>query len=165
MNIRVGMGYDVHVFGAEGTLVLGGVTIEGTPALVGHSDGDAVAHAVADAIASPAGLADLGTMFPATDNEWHDADSIGLLAQVATRVVAAGWFVSNVDVVIAAERPVLAPHLGQMQSNLVAALAATHQPMGSGIHVSIKPKRGEGLDGVGRGEGLAVWAVALLGSS
>jgi 2-C-methyl-D-erythritol 2,4-cyclodiphosphate synthase len=161
VRTRVGLGYDVHAFGGDGPLVLGGVVIEGT-GLVGHSDADAVSHAVADAILGVAGLPDLGTLFPATDEQWRGASSLELLRDVAGRVRAAGWWVANVDVVIAAEEPRLAPHVDAMTANLVAALAAAAEPLGEGIHVSVKPKRGEGLGAVGRSEGIAVWAVALL---
>src|ERR1700748_1338991 len=112
--IRVGLGYDVHPFGdAARPLVLGGVTIDGR-GLAGHSDADAVAHAVADALLGPAGLPDLGTLFPASDERYRDASSMDLLRQVCTRVSDAGWQVVNVDVVIAAEEPRLAPHLDAM---------------------------------------------------
>jgi 2-C-methyl-D-erythritol 2,4-cyclodiphosphate synthase len=161
MRTRVGMGYDVHAFGGDGPLVLGGVVIEG-PSLVGHSDADAVAHAVADAVLGAADLPDLGTLFPADDEQWRGASSIELLRDVARRVKDTGWWVGNVDVVIAAEQPRLAPHVDAMASNLVDALKAAAEPMGEGIRVRVKPKRGEGVGAIGRSEGIAVWAVALL---
>jgi 2-C-methyl-D-erythritol 2,4-cyclodiphosphate synthase len=161
MRTRVGLGYDVHAFGGDGPLVLGGVVLEGR-GLVGHSDADAVVHAVADAILGAADLPDLGTLFPAGDEQWRGVSSIELLRDVAQRVRAAGWWVANVDVVVAAEEPRLAPHVGAMAGNLVGALQAAAEPMGEGIHVSVKPKRGEGVGAVGRSEGIAVWAVALL---
>ena len=108
--VRVGLGYDIHPFGDEGTLVLGGVALDG-PGLAGHSDGDVVAHAVADALLGPAGLPDLGTLFPASDDRYRDVSSLELLRDVARRVAGTGWWVVNVDVVIAAERPRLAPHM------------------------------------------------------
>lgn len=159
--IRVGLGFDVHPFGGEGPLVLGGVTLDG-PGLVGHSDADVVAHAVADALLGPVGLPDLGTLFPASDDRYRAASSIGLLREVAAKVAAARWWVANVDVVVAAEQPRLAPHIAAMAANVEAALAPVRQPMGLGVHVSVKPKRGEGLGFVGRSEGIAAWAVALL---
>jgi 2-C-methyl-D-erythritol 2,4-cyclodiphosphate synthase len=161
MRTRVGMGYDVHAFGGDGPLVLGGVVLEGR-GLVGHSDADAVAHAVADAILGPADLPDLGTLFPADDDQWRGTSSIELLRDVAQRVQRAGWWVANVDIVIAAEEPRLAPHVAAMAANLTAALQIAAEPMGTGIHVRVKPKRGEGVGAVGRSEGIAVWAVALL---
>ena len=163
MRIRVGLGFDVHPFGADGALVLGGVRLEG-PALAAHSDGDAVAHAVADAVLSASGLPDLGRLFPATDEQWRDADSIGLLHEVAERVRGEHWWVVNVDVVIAAERPRLAEHVRAMAENVAEALVPAKEPLGGGVAVSVKPKRGEGLGAIGRAEGIAVWAVALLGS-
>ena len=159
MTIRVGLGYDVHPFVADGdaehrTLVLAGVHLEGR-ALLGHSDADAVAHAVADALLGPAGLPDLGTLFPASDEQYRGASSLELLRQVCARVTESGWQVANVDIVITAEEPGLAPHLDAMARNLVAIL-------GPETFVSIKPKRGEGIGAIGRAEGIAVWAVALL---
>ena len=157
--IRVGLGYDIHPFVDAAVdarpLVLGGVTIDG-PGLDGHSDADAVCHAVADALLGPAGLPDLGSLFPASDDTYRDASSIELLRDVVQRIDAAGWSVVNVDVVIAAEEPRLAPHLGAMVANLAPVLG--------GAHVSVKPKRGEGIGTVGRSEGIACWAVALLES-
>jgi 2-C-methyl-D-erythritol 2,4-cyclodiphosphate synthase len=157
VSVRVGLGYDVHPFAADGgrPLVLGGVTVDG-PGLAGHSDADAVCHAVADALLGPAGLPDLGTLFPASDDMYLDASSIDLLRDVAQRIAAAGWQVVNVDVVISAETPRLAPHLAAMAANLTATL--------DGAFVSVKPKRGEGIGAVGRAEGIACWAVALLES-
>jgi 2-C-methyl-D-erythritol 2,4-cyclodiphosphate synthase len=161
VRTRVGLGYDVHAFGGDGPLVLGGVVIEGR-GLVGHSDADVVTHAVADAVLGAADLADLGTLFPAGDEQWRGASSIELLRDVAGRVRATGWWVGNVDVVVAAEEPKLGPHVEAMNANLVAALQAAAEPMGEGIRVRVKPKRGEGLGAIGRAEGIAVWAVALL---
>jgi 2-C-methyl-D-erythritol 2,4-cyclodiphosphate synthase len=159
--IRVGMGFDVHPFGGDGPLVLGGVTLDGE-GLVGHSDADVLAHAVADSLLGPVGLADLGTLFPASDEQYRGMSSIELLADVARRIHAERWWVINVDVVIAAEAPRLAPHIGAIQTNLAAALEPVRRPMGPGVHVSVTPKRGEGLGFVGRTEGVAAWAVALL---
>jgi 2-C-methyl-D-erythritol 2,4-cyclodiphosphate synthase len=159
---RVGLGFDVHPFGDAPPLILGGVTIADAPRLAGHSDGDAVAHAVADAILGPTGLPDLGTLFPATDAQYRDADSMGLLAEVARRVAHQGWWIENVDVAVAAETPRLAPHVEAMNANLVAALAPLREPMGHGVGAAVRPKRGEGLGAIGRSEGIAVWAVALL---
>jgi 2-C-methyl-D-erythritol 2,4-cyclodiphosphate synthase len=154
MTLRVGLGYDVHSFGGERPLVLGGVVLSGE-GLVGHSDADAVAHAVSDALLGPAGLPDLGTLFPASDDRYRGASSLELLRDVVARIGAEGWSVVNVDVVINADQPALAPHLGAMAQNLAAVL-------GPDAFVSIKPKRGEGIGAVGRREGIAVWAVALL---
>jgi 2-C-methyl-D-erythritol 2,4-cyclodiphosphate synthase len=154
---RVGLGYDVHPFtdDAVRALVLGGVTVDGGRGLAGYSDADVVAHAVADALLGPAGLADLGTLYPASDDRYRDASSLHLLRDVVERVREAGWSVVNVDVVIAAEEPVLAPRVEPMKENLVGVL-------GADAVVSIKPKHGEGVGAIGRAEGIAVWAVALL---
>lgn len=166
MRTRVGLGFDVHPFAPDAPggarLVLGGVSIADAPKLSGHSDGDAVAHAVADALLGAAGLGDLGTRYPANDEQYDDADSMALLREVADAVRHAGWDVANVDVVIAAEQPRLAPHVETMAANVRAALAQAAEPMHGGVFVSVQAKRGEGLGFVGRAEGIAVWAVALL---
>ena len=162
MRMRVGLGFDVHPFGTEPPLVLGGVRIDDAPRLAGHSDGDAIAHAVADALLGPAGLPDLGTLFPAGDERFRDADSMGLLAEVARKLGEERWWIENVDVVIAAESPMLGRHVEAMAANLVTALAPAREPMGHGIGAAVRPKRGEGLGAIGRAEGIAVWAVALL---
>ncbi|MCC6338442.1 MAG: 2-C-methyl-D-erythritol 2,4-cyclodiphosphate synthase [Acidimicrobiia bacterium] len=162
MTNRVGLGFDVHPFGDDGRdLVIGGVTIDG-PGLVGHSDADVVAHAAADALLGAAGLGDLGSLFPAGEEATRGASSIALLGDVARRVATAGWWVVNIDVVVAAERPHLAPHLAAMVENLARAVHPAAEPLGTGVHVSVKPKRAEGLGAIGRAEGIAAWAVALL---
>ena len=161
MTFRVGLGYDVHPFGGDGPLVLGGVVVDG-PGLVGHSDADVVAHAVADSVLGPTGLPDLGTMFPASDDSYRDASSLDLLSRVAARVASEAWWIVNVDVVIAAEVPRLAPHVADMAARLTAVLHAAQEPLGPGVVVSVKPKRGEGIGAVGRAEGIACWAVSLL---
>ncbi len=153
LGLRVGLGFDVHAFGGDGPLVLGGVTIPDAPGLAGHSDADVAAHAVADALLGAAGLPDLGTLFPASDEQYRDASSIDLLRDVMTRISAAVWSVANVDVVIAAEHPRLAPYVPAMAANLTAVVGAP---------VSVKPKHAEGVGAVGRGEGIAAWAIALL---
>jgi 2-C-methyl-D-erythritol 2,4-cyclodiphosphate synthase len=162
VRYRVGLGFDVHRFGDAPPLVLGGVTIDAAPRLVGHSDGDAVVHAVADALLGATGEPDLGTLFPASDDRYRDADSLVLLHEVAERLAKAGWWVDNVDVVVAAETPKLAPHMHAMVERLVETLGPLRQPMGHGVGVSVKPKHAEGLGAIGRAEGIAVWAVALL---
>ena len=162
---RVGLGYDVHPFALADThrpLVLGGVTIDGSPGLAGHSDADTVEHAVADALLGPAGLGDLGTMYPASDERYRNANSMQLLADVAARAAAAGWRVENVDVVIAAEAPRLAPFVDAMSRNVSAALTPLALADDHTVFVSVRAKRGEGLGFVGRVEGVAAWAVAML---
>lgn len=154
--MRVGLGFDVHAFAPAGSgrpLVLGGVTLAGEAGLTGHSDADVVAHAVADALLGAAGLGDLGELFPDTDPAWSGADSLELLRDVVRRVDEAGWRPANVDCAVVLEAPRLAPHRAAMQDALAAA---------TGAPVSVKPKRAEGLGALGRGEGIACWAVALV---
>jgi 2-C-methyl-D-erythritol 2,4-cyclodiphosphate synthase len=160
--MRVGMGFDVHPFAEHRPLVLGGVTIDGAPGLAGHSDADALTHAVSDAVLGAAGLPDLGTLFPAGPETEEGASSVGFLEQIAARLHAEGWCVVNVDAVIAAETPRLAPHLDAMRRTIARALHAARAPGEAAVAVSVKPKRGEGLGAIGRAEGLAAWAVALL---
>lgn len=157
MTIRVGLGYDIHAFAAaedERALVLAGVTVDGHAGLAGHSDADAVTHAVCDALLGAAGFDDLGTLFPASEVRWKNARSMDMLREVVARVTTVGWHVCNVDVVINAEVPRLAPHLDAMRDNLEALL-------GAGT-CNVKPKRGESIGAIGRAEGIAVIAVALL---
>ena len=157
MAVRVGMGFDVHAFSDEPAcrLVLGGVELQGERGLAGHSDADVVAHAVADALLGAAGLGDLGEHFPATDPAWAGSDSLALLGQVLEMVSAAGWRPANVDCTVVAERPRLAPHRAAMQERLTAAVGAP---------VSVKATTAEQLGALGRGEGVACWAVALVES-
>jgi 2-C-methyl-D-erythritol 2,4-cyclodiphosphate synthase len=162
MNFRVGLGFDVHPFTTGRPLVLGGVTVEGAAGLAGHSDADVVAHAVADALLGAAGLPDLGALFPATDEEHVGASSVGFLEDIAARLRADGWTIVNVDVVIAAETPRLAPHLSAMMSSLSLALSAARGADDDDVPVAVKPKRAEGLGAIGRAEGIAAWAVALV---
>jgi 2-C-methyl-D-erythritol 2,4-cyclodiphosphate synthase len=153
--MRVGLGFDVHAFSADPArpLVLGGVRFEGSPGLTGHSDADVVAHAVADALLGAAGLGDLGEHFPDTDPAWAGADSLELLARVAVLVAQAGWTVANVDCAVVLEQPELAPQRDEMQRRLSVA---------AGADVRVKARRAEGLGALGRGEGVACWAVALV---
>ena len=153
---RIGTGYDLHVFAAGRPLLLGGVKIPYDRGLKGHSDADAVCHAVTDAILGAANLGDIGRLFPDTDPRWKDADSLKLLADAAARVRDAGWQVVNVDVVVIAERPKIGPHAAAMQQSLAAALG-----LDPGA-IAIKGKTNEGVDATGRGEALAVHAVALI---
>ncbi len=153
--MRIGQGFDIHAVSddPERALVLGGVVIEGERGLVGHSDADVVAHALADALLGAAGLGDLGQHFPDTDPAWVGADSIALLTEVVTRVRAAGLQAVNADCTVVAERPRLAPHASAMVDRLTGAIGAP---------VSVKATRAEGLGALGRAEGIACLAVALL---
>jgi len=159
VSVRVGLGFDVHPFTPAGPgeparpLVLGGVTFPGERGLSGHSDADVVAHAVADALLGAAGQGDLGQHFPDTDPAWAGADSLALLARVREIVAAAGWRPVNVDCTVVLEAPKLAPHRAEMQQRLSAA---------AGAAVTVGAKRAEGLGALGRGEGVACWAVALV---
>lgn len=152
---RVGLGFDVHPFSddPDRVLVLGGVTFAGERALAGHSDADAVAHAATDALLGAAGLGDIGEHFPDTDPRWAGADSIELLRTAAGRVRAAGWEPGNVDCSVVCDRPRLAPQRDEMQRRLSAA---------AGADVTVKGRRPEGLGALGRGEGVACWAVAVV---
>ena len=153
-ELRVGQGFDVHPFSddPDRTLVLGGVAFAG-PGLVGHSDADAVAHAVTDALLGAAGLGDIGQRDPDTDPTHAGADSMALLADVAAAVNAEGWAVANVDCTVVLEAPKLAPERDAMQAGLTAVV---------GGPVTVKGKRAEGLGALGRREGVACFAVALL---
>lgn len=155
MSLRVGQGYDVHAFSddPDRLLVLGGVTVEGGRGLAGHSDADALSHAVADALLGAAGLGDLGDHFPDTDPRWSGADSLTLLAEVVRLAGDAGWSVVNVDATVVAE----APKLGALRPQMAERLSAT-----VGAPVSVKATTHEGLGALGRGEGIACLAVALL---
>jgi 2-C-methyl-D-erythritol 2,4-cyclodiphosphate synthase len=155
MSVRVGQGFDVHAFTDDPgrVLVLGGVRFEGERGLAGHSDADAVAHAAADALLGAAGLGDIGQHFPDTDARWKGADSLGLLAEAARMVRAAGWEPGNVDCAVVCERPKLAPRRDEMQANLSAAVGAP---------VTVKGNRAEGLGAIGRVEGIACFAVAVV---
>ena len=155
-TLRVGNGYDLHRLVAGRPLVLGGVRIPFERGLDGHSDADAVCHAVTDALLGAAGEGDIGRHFPDTDPAWKDADSLALLTRAAALVADAGYRALNVDVVVIAERPKLAPHAEAMRANLARAIGiAEHQ-------VSVKGKTNEGVGSIGAGESIAVHAVALL---
>ena len=151
----VGIGFDVHRFSddPQRRLVLGGVLFEGERGLEGHSDADAVAHACCDAILGAAGLGDIGSLFPDDDERWRGADSLGLLAEAAERVRRTGRQIGNIDCSVVAERPKLAPRRAEMQARLSEA---------AGAPVTVKGPRAESLGALGRGEGIACWAVAIL---
>ena len=155
--VRVGQGIDVHAFSDDPSrpLVLGGVVItgEGVRGLDGHSDADAAAHAIADAVLGAAGLGDLGRHMPDTDARWAGADSIDLLRRVVALAAEAGWVPVNADCTVVAERPRLALHVPAMAARLTAAL---------GGPVNVKATRAEGLGALGRAEGIACTAVVLL---
>ncbi|MCA1845972.1 MAG: 2-C-methyl-D-erythritol 2,4-cyclodiphosphate synthase [Actinobacteria bacterium] len=155
MDIRVGQGFDVHPWSDDAgrRLVLGGVVIDGERGLAGHSDADVVAHAVTDALLGAAGLGDIGAHFSDTDPRWAGADSLALVGRVVGLVRAEGWSIANIDTTVVLEAPKLAPHRAAMETRLAGVVGAP---------VSVKAKRAEGLGALGRGEGIACLAVALL---
>ena len=154
--MRIGIGYDSHRFAAGRKLILAGVEIPHDQGLTGHSDADAVAHAVTDALLGAAALGDIGAHFPPEDNAWKDADSMLLLRTALRAVEAENYQVVNVDVTVVCEAPKLLPHVQAMRESLASVLDI-------GIsHVSIKGKTNEGMGWIGRREGIAVIAVALL---
>jgi 2-C-methyl-D-erythritol 4-phosphate cytidylyltransferase / 2-C-methyl-D-erythritol 2,4-cyclodiphosphate synthase len=153
--VAMGIGYDVHPFAPGRRLVLGGVEFEGD-GLLGHSDADICAHALGDAILGAAGLGDLGRHFPDTDPRWKGVESLKLLHAIAGKAAALGWRVGNCDVTLAARRPRIAPRAEEMRARLAEALGVAP------AQVNVKATTGEELGFVGRGEGIAAHAVALL---
>lgn len=153
---RIGIGYDSHRFATGRPLILGGQRIPHAVGLDGHSDADAVAHAVTDAILGAAAAGDIGALFPDTDPRWKNADSMELLRQARAVVEGCGYRVSQADITVITEAPKLAPHVPAMTEALAAALGVARGDVG------VKAKTNEGMGFIGRGEGLAVIAVATL---
>jgi 2-C-methyl-D-erythritol 2,4-cyclodiphosphate synthase len=153
--MRVGQGFDVHAFSDDDSrpLVLGGVVFAGERGLAGHSDADVIAHACIDALLGACGLGDVGQHFPDIDDRWKDADSIELLTNVVRLVSDKGWRPVNIDCSVVCEAPKLAPRRDEICRRLTQTVGAP---------VSVKGKRAEGLGAIGRGEGIACWAVALV---
>ncbi len=156
--IRVGQGFDIHRHSddPDRILVLGGCRFDGERGLIGHSDADVPAHAAADALLGAAGLGDLGEHFPDTDPQWAGADSLQILSAVAELVRGAGWVIGNIDVKVVCEQPKLAPRKDEMEHNLSSAAQAP---------VTVSGRRAEGLGAIGRHEGIAAWAVAVVTSA
>lgn len=154
--MRVGIGYDSHRFDPGRALILGGVAIPDHAGLKGHSDGDAVAHALIDAILGAAGLGDIGRHYPDSDPRWLGADSMELLSEVVRLVTDRGYRVVNVDTTIIAETPRLSPWVDAIAERIADRLQVARSS------VSLKGKTNEGMGWIGRGEGLAVLVVALL---
>jgi 2-C-methyl-D-erythritol 2,4-cyclodiphosphate synthase len=150
MALRVGIGYDSHRFAEGERLIIGGVEIEHERGLTGHSDADVLTHAVIDAVLGAGGMGDLGELFPPDEEQWRDADSLDLLRVALGRVSGA---VANVDATVICEEPKLGPHKAEMASRLSEVLSAP---------VSIKASTNEGMGAIGRGEGIACIAVALI---
>ncbi len=157
--MRIGTGYDSHRFAEDRPLILGGVTIPDHAGLTGHSDGDAVGHAIIDAILGAAAAGNVGSHFPPSDDTWKDADSMDLLGKAVEVVRAQDYQVVNVDVTVVCESPKIGPHVEAMRERLGEALG-----VGPG-GVSVKGKTNETMGWIGRGEGIAVHAVALIASA
>ena len=156
--LRVGLGYDSHRFEADRPLILGGITIPDHPGLAGHSDGDAITHALIDAILGAASLGNVGTHFPPTEEKWKDADSTELLSNSVAVIDREGWMVVNVDVTVICESPQISLFAEEMKERLSGVLQVPVE------RISIKGKTNEGLGWIGESKGLAVHAVALLES-
>lgn len=156
MSPRIGIGFDVHRLVEGRPCVLGGIVFEHGRGPLGHSDGDALLHAVADALLGAAGLDDLGTLFSDRDPRWKDADSQVLLAEVVRRVQAAGWHAVNIDVVVATEGPRIAPRRAELRASLARLVGLAPDA------VNVKGKTLEGLGALAGGLGIAVQAVCLL---
>jgi len=155
-DIRIGQGYDLHVLVEKRALILGGVTIPHQTGLLGHSDADALLHAITDALLGAAGLGDIGRHFPDTDPRFAGADSRVLLREIVKRVDAAGFAIGNVDATIIAQAPKMAPHIPAMIKLIAADLQLPEE------RVNIKAKTNEKLGYLGREEGIAAQAVALI---
>ena len=155
-DLRIGLGVDAHALEQGIPLVLGGVAIEHPSGLVGHSDGDVIAHALTDALLGAAGLADLGALFPSDDERWRGADSIDLLRDAYAQVRDAGFVLVSADCVLIGQEPKIAAHRERMRARLAEALGADP------TRVNVRATTTDGLGFTGRGEGLAAQAVALL---
>jgi 2-C-methyl-D-erythritol 2,4-cyclodiphosphate synthase len=156
METRVGIGYDVHQLAPDRALVLGGVTIPFELGLLGHSDADVALHAIMDALLGAAALGDIGQHFPPSDEAYRGADSSALLARVRALLLERGWRPVNVDCTIVAERPKLAPHTAAMRAAIGTALGLTMDA------VSVKATTNERIGFIGREEGIAAMAVAMI---
>jgi len=154
--IRVGIGYDLHRLVEGRPLVLGGVTVPAEKGLAGHSDADVLAHAMTDAILGAIARGDIGRHFPDTDPQWKGASSMAMLAHAVSLAAEAGYDIVNVDAVVIAERPKLAPHIEAIRASLAAVLGI------EAARISVKGKTNEGVDAIGRGEAMAVHAVVLV---
>jgi len=154
--VRAGIGYDSHRFTDTRPLILGGVPVPDAPGLAGHSDGDAVLHALCDALLGAAAMGSIGQAFPDTDPAYADADSAHLLASVVQRLAADGYRVVNADVTVIAERPRIQPHAEAMRARIAPLLGVLPAA------VSVKGKTNEGMGWIGRGEGLATQAIVLI---
>lgn len=156
MQIRVGEGWDTHALVEGRALILGGIRIEHTHGLLGHSDADALMHAITDAVLGAAGLGDIGRHFPDTDPQFKGADSVVLLVEAVARVKAAGWRLGNIDCTIVAQAPKMAPHIPLMREKIAQAVGLTPDA------VNVKAKTAEKMGPVGEGKAIEARAVCLL---
>jgi 2-C-methyl-D-erythritol 2,4-cyclodiphosphate synthase len=154
--LRIGEGWDIHALVPGRKLMLGGIEVPYERGLLGHSDADALLHAITDALLGAAGLGDIGRHFPDTDERFRGADSIGLLTEAARRVREQGWQIGNVDSTVVAQAPKLAPHLEAMRTRIAQALAVAP------AQVNVKAKTAEKLGPVGAGQAIEARAVVLL---
>ncbi len=153
---RIGEGWDTHALVAGRALILGGVNIPHTHGLLGHSDADALSHAITDALFGAVAMGDIGRHFPDTDEQFRGADSVALLAEAARRVRAAGWQIGNIDSTIVAQAPKMAPHVLAMRLRLAQALTIELE------QINVKAKTAESMGPVGRGESIETRAVCLV---
>jgi len=158
-ELRIGVGVDAHAFGDGVRLVLGGVTIDHPRGLVGHSDGDVIAHALTDAILGAAGMADIGALFPSEDERYRGADSLELLSEACRQMRALGLDLVNADVVLIGQEPKIAAHREAMRARLAGALGCERE------RINVRATTTDALGFTGRGEGLAAQAVALVRAS
>lgn len=156
MNHRVGVGYDSHRLVEGRPLILGGVSVPFEKGLQGHSDADVLLHAISDAICGAAGLPDIGQLFPDTQSEWKDADSWLLLQAIGKRATQSGWIIGNVDAVLIAQRPKIAPYVPPMRARIAQALEIEIE------QVNVRGKTAEGLGALGEELGMAAHAVCLM---
>ena len=156
MNMRVGLGYDIHPLAENRRLILGGIEISHHKGLAGHSDADALIHAICDALLGALGEGDIGSRFPSQDPSFKNISSVILLEDVQKLVTTKGYSLVNLDAVIIAQAPRLGPHLPSIRTRLAAILGVDQQ------RVNVKVKSGEGIDAIGREEAIAVHAVCLL---
>ena len=154
--MRIGHGYDVHRLVENRKLILGGVTIPYEKGLLGHSDADVLAHAVADALLGAAALGDIGVHFPDTDPAYKGADSLQLLAAVCEKIGEQGYCIGNIDATVIAQRPKLRPYIGAMRKNLASACGITE------AQINVKATTEEGMGFTGTGDGIAAHAVCIL---
>jgi 2-C-methyl-D-erythritol 2,4-cyclodiphosphate synthase len=154
--MRIGLGYDSHRFAKGRRLILGGIEIEHAVGLMGHSDADAIAHALTDALLGACGMGDIGEHFPPSDERWRDADSIELLRHAVNLAAEQNYQIVNADITVVCESPRIAPHVPAMRGRLADALQIAPRL------VSVKGKTNEGMGWIGRGEGIAAMAVVLV---